>query len=177
MIFFDIKKAFDSVSHNKLLKNFDYYGIRGVANLLLKSYLNDRKRYVLIDNQKSSETIIENGIPQGSILGPLLFLIYVNDLPSCLETVSRFFADDTVLLIDSNNTTELQTLTNAELANINPIKTKRGRLSPSGSFFLHISEINRTNNLKFLDFVPNLVIIHLPKFESVITSILKVISN
>ena len=60
---------------------------------------------------------------------------------------------------------------------INPIKTKRGRLSPSGSFFLHISEINRTNNLKFLDFVPNLVIIHLPKFESVITCILKVISN
>ena len=61
--------------------------------------------------------------------------------------------------------------------NDNPIKTKRGRLSPSGSFFLHISEINRTNNLKFLDFVPNLVIIHLPKFESVITCILKVISN
>ena len=60
---------------------------------------------------------------------------------------------------------------------VNPIKTKRGRLSPSGSFFLHISEINRTNNLKFLDFVPNLVIIHLPKFESVITCILKVISN
>ena len=60
---------------------------------------------------------------------------------------------------------------------INPIKTKRGRLSPSGSFFLHISEINRTNNLKLLDFVTNLVIIHLPKFESVITCILKVISN
>ena len=60
---------------------------------------------------------------------------------------------------------------------VNPIKTKRGRLSPSGSFFLHISEINRTNNLKFLDFVPNLVIIHLPKFESVMTCILKVISN
>ena len=62
-------------------------------------------------------------------------------------------------------------------ARLNPIKTKRGRLSPSGSFFLHISEINRTNNLKFLDFVPNLVIIYLPKFESVITCILKVINN
>ena len=52
-------------------------------------------------------------------LGPLLFLVYVNDLPSCLETVSRFFADDTALVIDSNNTTELQTITNTELANIN----------------------------------------------------------
>ena len=74
---------------------------------------------MLIDNQKSSEKIIEDGIPQGSILGPLLFVIYVNDLPSCLETVPPFFADDTALLIDSNNTTELQTLTNIELANIN----------------------------------------------------------
>ena len=96
MIFLNIKKAFDFVSHNKLLKKLDYYGIRGVANLL-KSYLNDRKQYVLIDNQKSSEKIIEYGIPQGSILGPLLFLIYVNDLPSCPETVRRFFADDTAL--------------------------------------------------------------------------------
>ena len=87
--------------------------------MLLKSYLNDRKQYVLIDNQKSSEKIIEYGIPQGSILGPLLFLIYVNDLPSCLETVPRFFADDTARLIDCNNTTELQTLTNTELAKIN----------------------------------------------------------
>ena len=74
---------------------------------------------MLTDNHKSSEKIIEYGIPQGSILGPLLFLIDVNNLPSCLERVPRFFRDDTALLIDSNNTTELQTLTNTELANIN----------------------------------------------------------
>ena len=147
MIFFDIKKAFDSVWHNKLLKIFDYYGIRGVANLLLKSYLNDRKRYVLIDNQKSSETIIEYGIPQESILGPLLFLIYVNDLPSCLETVSRFFADDTVLLIDSNNTTEFQTLTNAELANINQWMTANNLVvNANKTIALNISPNMRNNN-------------------------------
>ena len=63
MIFLDIKKAFDSVSQNELLKILDYCGIRGVANLLLKSYLNDRPQYVLIDNHQSSEKIIEYGIP------------------------------------------------------------------------------------------------------------------
>ena len=65
MQFLDIKKAFDSNSHNKLLKKLDYYGNRGVADLLLKSYFY-RKRYGLIDNHKSSEKIIEYGISQGS---------------------------------------------------------------------------------------------------------------
>ena len=74
---------------------------------------------MLIDNHKSSEKIIEYGISQGSIHGSLLFLTYINNLPSCLETVPRFFADDTAFLIDSNNTTELLILPNTELANIN----------------------------------------------------------
>ena len=147
MIFLDIKKAFDSGSHNKLFKKLDYYGIRGVANLLLKSYLNDRKQYVLIDNQKSCEKIIEYGIPQGSILGPQLFLIYVNDLPSCLETVPRFFADDTALLIDNNNTTELQTLTNTELANINQWMTANNLIvNANKTIALNISPNMRNNN-------------------------------
>ena len=136
------------MSHNKLLEKLDYYGIRGVANLLLKSYLNDRKQYVLIDNQKSSEKIIKFGIPQGSILGPLFFLIYVNDLPSCLDTVPRFFADDTGLLIDSNNTTELlQTLTNTELANINQWMTANNLVvNANKSSALNIDPNMRNNN-------------------------------
>ena len=119
VIFLDIKKAFDSFSHNKLSKQLDYYGTRGVANLLLKSYLNDQKQYVLIDNHKPSEKIIEYGIPQGSILGPLLFLIYGNVVlskSSCPETVTRFFADGTAVLIYSNNVTQLQASTSTELA-------------------------------------------------------------
>ena len=141
MIFLDIKNAFEFVSHNKLLKKLDYYSIRGVANLLLKFYLNDRKQNVLIDNQKSSEKIIEYEIPQGSILGPLLFLIYVNDLPSCLETVPWFFADDTALLIDSNDTTELQTLTNTELANINQWMTANNLVvNANKTCFKHIPQ-------------------------------------
>ena len=101
-----------------MLKKLDDYGIRGVANLLLKSYLNDRKQYVLIDNHKSFEKNIEHGIPQGCVLGPQLFLSYVND-PLLSGKSTSFFCDDTGVLIDSNNTIELQILTNTELANIN----------------------------------------------------------
>ena len=90
LIFLDIQKAFDSVSHQKLLKKLEYYGIRGIANSLICSYLRNRKQYVSIYNKRSSEKLVEYRIPQGSILGPLLFLIYVNDLPSAMQTVPRF---------------------------------------------------------------------------------------
>ena len=106
LIFLDIQKAFDSVSHQKLLKKLEYYGIRGIANSLICSYLCNlcnRKQYVSIDNKRSSEKLVEYGIPQGSILGPLLFLIYVNDLLSAMRTVPRFFSDDTALLTTENN--------------------------------------------------------------------------
>ena len=118
LIFLDIQKAFDSVSHQKLLKKLEYYGIRGVANSLICSYLRNRKQYVSIYNKRSSEKLVEYGIPQGSILGPLLFLIYVNDLPSAMQTVPRFFADDTALLTTENNIDNLQHLTNSKLSRV-----------------------------------------------------------
>ena len=87
LMFLDIKKAFHSVSHIKLLKKLEHYGIRGVANQLLESYLTNRKQFVSIRNVSSSLKSINFGVPQGSILGLLLFLIYINDLPNCLKTV------------------------------------------------------------------------------------------
>ena len=117
-IFLDIQKAFDSVSHQKLVKMLEYYGIRGVANSLICSYLRNRKQYVSIYHKTSSEKLVEHGIPQGSILGPLLFLIYVNDLPSAMQTVPRFFADDTALLTTENSVDNLQHLTNSELSRV-----------------------------------------------------------
>ena len=118
LLFFGIQKAFDSVSHQKLVKKLEYYGIRGIANSLICSYLRNRKQYVSIYNKRSSEKLVENGIPQGSILGPLLFLIYVHDLPSAMQTVPRFFADDTALLTTENYVDNLQHLTNLELSRV-----------------------------------------------------------
>ena len=84
----------------------------------MKTYLEKRKQYVSIAAHNSTDRTIEFGVPQGSILGPLLFLIYINDLPLCLQTIPRFYADDTALFISGKSLSDIQTLTNLELFNV-----------------------------------------------------------
>ena len=112
VVFLDFKKAFDSVPHNELLLKLWRIGITGKLWLWFQEYLTHRQHYVHLDNASSALLPVKSGVPQGSILGPLLFLIYINDLPECINYAScRLFADDAKLLksvVTSNDCTQLQ---------------------------------------------------------------------
>ena len=98
-IFVDLQKAFDTVNHEILIDKLNYYGIRGTANTWFKSYLSNRKQFVSINGFNSDTLNITHGVPQGSVLGPLLFLLYINDLHISIKHSKVYhFADDTNLL-------------------------------------------------------------------------------
>ena len=98
-VFIDLKKAFDTVDHALLCKKMEFYGVRGVACKWLNSYLDLRKQNVSIDGCKSNVRSISCGVPQGSILGPKLFIMYVNDMCNISKLVKFIlFADDTNIL-------------------------------------------------------------------------------
>ena len=169
-IFVDFQKAFDTVNHEILLRKLSHYGITGHINDWFRSYLLDRKQYVSVLGFKSSYSTIPHGVPQGSVLGPLLFLIYINDLNKAIKFSTTYhFADDTNLLrvdesykkFQSNINKDLKGLYNWLLANkisLNVAKTeliffkKPLSLPPPTTLKikLHGSKLFHTESIKYL---------------------------
>ena len=168
-VFMDLSKAFDTIDHSILLKQIEWYGVRGVALEWFKSYLGNRQQYVQYKNSKSDTEMIPCGVPQGSVLGPLLFIIYTNDLPNCLKySKAILFADDTTIYLSSSDIHYLYKTVNIDLGSmtewfrsnklsLNVSKThavmfKQGHMNIPSNLNVKIGNqiIERKNVVKFL---------------------------
>ena len=109
-IYLDFSKAFDSVPHQRLLMKLEGYGIRGTLLAWIQDFLVDRNQRVVINGMKSLPALVLSGIPQGSVLGPLLFILFVNDMPDVVKSHIQMFADDTKVYREVNNPPEAQLL-------------------------------------------------------------------
>ena len=119
-VFMDLSKAFDTIDHHILLRKLYHYGIRGLSLKLFENYLSNRKQYVVVDGVSSSYKEVTCGVPQGSVLGPLLFLIYINDIKQTSNMLNfSLFADDTSVIATHSNIFTLVEMINEELVKLN----------------------------------------------------------
>ena len=144
-VFLDFSKAFNTVDHEILLDKFDHYGIRGCALSWFRSYLSHIFQYVTYNGSQSSLQLIKCGVPQGSILGPLPLLVYINDLCIvCKSTEPVLFADDTNLFSSGSNASSLQDGVNNDLAIIAEwLKVNKPSLNIKKTHFMCFSAKNK----------------------------------
>ena len=117
MVLIDLQKACDTINHDILLKKLTIIGFSDHTGQWFQSYLSNRKFTVNLENSFSEVSSISCGVPQGSILGPLLFLIYVNDMPMAVKCDLFLYADDTCLVFQSKNVKDIKKQLNEDFAN------------------------------------------------------------
>ena len=110
LILLDFSKAFDKVPHERLIYKAEYYGIRGSTLLWIRDFLSSRKQRVIVEGKSSLEAPVQSGVPQGSVLGPLMFLIFINDLPEYVQSSTVRLFEDCVLYRKIHNETDSQKL-------------------------------------------------------------------
>ena len=140
VVFIDIRKAFDSIDHDILLKKLAYYGVLHMEHTWFQSYLASRKQQCQVNGFLSKKGEIICGVPQGSILGPLLFLVYINDLPNCLKkTTPCLYADDTQIYASSYDPVDLVNVMN--WLNVNKLQSHSSKTK-----FMTIGSKQKLNN-------------------------------
>ena len=148
-VFLDLAKAFDTVSHHILLKKLNMYGIKGRTHDWFSSYLSNRMQQCTVEGCFSKPLPLSCGVPQGSILGPLLFIIYINDLPFSLSNSKpRMYADDTILSASAVSSTELFSKMNTDLINIrNWLLANKLSLNVTKTEYMLFGSTHRLSNL------------------------------
>lgn len=161
IMLYDISKAFDCVSHDILLEKLNYYGVRGIPLKLIGSYLSNRKQCVTVNGVTSDFLEVSHGVSQGSVLGPLLFIIYINDLSRfMLPYMSILFADDSTFIISEKDNTNLAASLDCVSNRANEwFSSNKLKLNNNKTEIMHISASNqlsfhqKTTNVKLLGLV------------------------